>query len=203
MDDFTAHCTDHFTQMFAASPVLGILRGFTPAETVARAERAWELGLTALEVPVEAPGQVASLAAAVAAARERGRSVGAGTVCTREQVRAAKEAGAAFTVAPGHDPGVAAYSRELGLPHLPGVATPGEIQAAVRDGHEWLKVFPASVLGPAWLRAMRGPFPRVRLVATGGVDARNAREFLDAGADAVAVGSALADPEQMALLSSL
>lgn len=192
-----------FTAMFAAGPVLGILRGFDPAETVARAVRAWDLGLTALEVPLETPEQAASLAAAVAAARERGLSVGAGTVCTNEQVRAAKDAGAAFTVAPGHDPQVAAYSRELGLPHLPGVATAGEIQAAVRGGHRWLKVFPASVLGPSWLRAMRGPFPQVRLVATGGIDARNAREFLDAGAGAVGVGSALTDPEQMALLSAL
>lgn len=194
---------DHFTAMFATRPVLGILRGFGPEETVARAERAWDLGLTALEVPLEVPEQAASLAAAVAAARERGLSVGAGTVRTHEQVRAAKRAGAAFTVAPGHDPRVAAYSRELGLPHLPGVATPSEIQAALLGGHQWLKVFPASALGPSWLRAMRGPFPGVRLVATGGVDARNAREFLDAGADAVAVGSALADPEQMALLSAL
>lgn len=194
---------DHFTEMFATRPVLGILRGFGPEETVARAERAWGLGLTALEVPVETPGQVASLAAAVAAARERGLSVGAGTVCTHEQVRAARRAGAAFTVAPGHDPRVAAYSRELGLPHLPGVATASEIQAALDGGHRWLKVFPASALGPSWLRAMRGPFPGARLVATGGVDARNAREFLDAGADAVAVGSALADPEQLALLAAL
>ena len=194
---------DHFTALFADHPVLGILRGFTPAETVVRAGRAWDLGLTALEVPLEVPEQVGSLAAAVAAARDRGLTVGAGTVRTNAQVRAALDAGAAFTVAPGYDGGVAAYSRELGLPHLPGVATPTEIQAALRGGHGWLKVFPASVLGPSWLRAMRGPFPDVGLVATGGVDARNAGEFLDAGADAVAVGSALADPEQVTRLAGL
>jgi 2-dehydro-3-deoxyphosphogluconate aldolase / (4S)-4-hydroxy-2-oxoglutarate aldolase len=192
-----------FDEMFAAQRVLGILRGFTPAETVARAERAWDLGLTAVEVTVEVPEQVPSLAAAVAAARERGLSVGAGTVYTDEQVRAAADAGAAFTVAPGYDPQIAAYSRDLGLPHLPGVASPSEIQSAVRGGHGWLKVFPASVLGPAWLRAVRGPFPRLRLVATGGIDAQNAAEFLDAGADAVAVGSALSDPEQLDRLAKL
>src|SRR3954469_21640985 len=103
---------DHFARMFAGRPVLGILRGFAPDETVVRAERAWDLGLTALEVPVEVPDQVASLAAAVAAAREGGLSVGAATVCTIEQVRAARDAGAAFTVAPGHDAKVAAYSRD-------------------------------------------------------------------------------------------
>src|ERR671924_174168 len=99
---------DHFEAMFAAGPVLGILRGLPPAETVAGAERAWDLGFTALEVPVEVPEQVPSLAAAVAAARERGLSVGAGTVYTNEQVRAAADAGAAFTVAPGYDAQVAA-----------------------------------------------------------------------------------------------
>lgn len=192
-----------FDEMFAAQRVLGILRGFTPADTLARAERAWDLGFTALEVPVEVPEQVPSLAAAVAAARERGLSVGAGTVYTNEQVRAAADAGAAFTVAPGYDQRIAEYSHSLRMPHLPGVASPSEIQSAVRGGHRWLKVFPASVLGPSWLRAVRGPFPGLGLVATGGIDARNAAEFLNAGADAVAVGSALSDPGQLDRLAEL
>jgi 2-dehydro-3-deoxyphosphogluconate aldolase/(4S)-4-hydroxy-2-oxoglutarate aldolase len=89
------------------------------------------------------------------------------------------------------------------MPHLPGVATASEIQRALAAGFVWLKAFPATALGPAWFRAMRGPFPTVRLVATGGIDAHNAQEYLSAGALVVAVGSALSDPAQVDLLASL
>jgi 2-dehydro-3-deoxyphosphogluconate aldolase/(4S)-4-hydroxy-2-oxoglutarate aldolase len=194
---------DFFGELFAGQRLLAILRGFDPARTVELAERAWQLGITAVEVPVEVPEQVASLRAAVDAARVHGYDVGAGTVYTTAQVDAVRDAGAAFTVAPGHDPEVAGYSRRAGLPHLPGVASPTEVQAALRAGHTWLKVFPASELGPGFLKALRGPFPNLRLVATGGVHAGNARDFLAAGADVVALGSALADPTQLSEVAAL
>ena len=87
--------------------------------------------------------------------------------------------------------------------HLPGVATPSEIQQALRHGATWLKAFPATVLGTGWFAAMRGPFPEVNLVATGGVSAHNAADYLAAGARAVAVGSALADETQWEALAAL
>jgi 2-dehydro-3-deoxyphosphogluconate aldolase/(4S)-4-hydroxy-2-oxoglutarate aldolase len=152
---------------------------------------------------VERPEQVESLRAAVAAAGQHGHPVGAGTVYTGEQVAAVRAAGAAFTVAPGYDPAVAEQSARAGLPHLPGIATPTEVQAALRGGHTWLKLFPASVLGTGHVRALRGPFPDVRLVATGGIDAGNAADFLAAGVDVVAVGSALTDPAQLPALAAL
>lgn len=170
---------------------------------MALAERAWELGVTAVEVTVEVPEQLTALAAAVAAGRERDRQVGAGTVYTADQVDAVAAAGAAFTVAPGHDPAIAARSRAAGLPHLPGVASPSELQAALRDGHAWVKLFPARALGTDYLRALRGPFPGVRIVATGGIDAGNAADFLAAGADVVALGSALNDPRQLDRVTDL
>lgn len=196
MDDFLA-------DVFADRPVMAILRGFPVDQTVDLAERAWSLGITAVEVPVEVPEQVAALKATVTAGQAAGRKVGAGTVYTKEQVDAVAEAGAAFTVAPGHDPEVAAYSQRMGLPHLPGVATPTEVQAALRGGHTWVKVFPASVLGEKHLKALRGPFPNIHIVATGGMDATNAARFLKAGADVVAVGSALQDPAQLDSLAAL
>jgi 2-dehydro-3-deoxyphosphogluconate aldolase/(4S)-4-hydroxy-2-oxoglutarate aldolase len=146
---------------------------------------------------------VPSLAAAVRAGRERGMPVGAGTVITPEQVAAASAAGAAYTVAPGLDGVVLAASLAAGMPHLPGVATPTEVQQAVRAGCTWVKAFPASVLGPAWFRELRGPFPRVRTVATGGVDGHTAPQYLAAGASVVGVGSALSDPAQIELLAAL
>lgn len=194
-----------FDLIFADHRVMAILRGYDPAATVRLCERAWSVGIAVIEVPIHTPDAVASLAAAVAAAREHGRSVGAGTVLTVEQVDLAADTGAAYTVAPGLDPAVTARSAELGLPHLPGVATATDIQAATRLDLGWLKAFPAQELGARWIAAMLGPFPNARFVATGGIDATNAASFLRAGARVVAIGSALADDrqvEQLAVLDS-
>ena len=120
-----------------------------------------------------------------------------------EQVAAAADAGAAFTVAPGLDLAVADAAAARGLPHLPGVATPTEAQQALRHGLTWLKAFPAISLGPAWFKAVAGPLPQLRFVATGGLDAGNAGAFLQAGVRVVAVGSALSDPTQLDALAKL
>ncbi len=182
---------------------MAILRGLPASETVTLACRAWDLGIEAVEVPVQTQDALPSLRAAIAAGRERGHGVGAGTVISVDQVRDVAAAGAAFTVAPGFDPEVATASADAGLPHLPGVATPTEIQRALRHGLTWLKAFPAGALGTGWFTAMRGPFPQVAFVATGGIDARNASGYLEAGARMVAVGSALSDPAQVGLLAEL
>lgn len=205
MSEREVHGTDphDFGEVFAGQRVMAILRGQPPAQAVALAERAWGLGLTLVEVTVHIPEAVASLEAVVAAARERGLRVGAGTVTQVAQVRQVAEAGAAFTIAPGLDVDVARASREAGLPHLPGIATPTELQAAQAAGLDWVKAFPASLLGPDWFTAIRGPFPHVPLVATGGINADNARAYLDAGANVVAVGSALADSAQVERLAEL
>ncbi len=192
-----------FEAAFEGRPLMAILRGFSPSRTVEQAERAWDLGMEWVEVPIQSDEGLQALAAAAEAGRGRGRTVGAGTVTTLERVEKATEAGAAFTVAPGIAADVAAASVEAGLPHLPGVATPSDIQAAGRMGLRWLKAFPASALGPGWIKAMHGPFPEARFVATGGIDASNAHHFLDAGADVVGVGSALEDPGQLDTLATL
>ncbi|SJM47692.1 bifunctional 4-hydroxy-2-oxoglutarate aldolase/2-dehydro-3-deoxy-phosphogluconate aldolase [Gulosibacter sp. 10] len=182
---------------------MAILRGFAPERTVELARTAWEHGIDLVEVPVQGPESERALRAAVAAGAERGKACGAGTVDTAEKVAIAVDAGAAFTVAPGLDEGVARASLDAGLPHLPGVATASEIQRALALGLGWVKAFPASVLGAEWFSAIRGPFPQVRLVATGGMTTRNAQEFWAAGADIVALGSALGDAEELARLAAL
>jgi Entner-Doudoroff aldolase len=198
MDD-----SDWFDQAFDKRPLMAILRGFDSRRTVELAERAWDLGMDWVEVPIQSSDALDALVTTIEAGRARGRTVGAGTVTTLERVGQAADAGAAFTVAPGLDTEVAIASAEAGLPHLPGVATPSDIQAANRIGLRWVKAFPAATLGPAWFRAMRGPLPETRFVATGGVDAGNAQQFLDAGAHVVAVGSALEDPGQLDKLAAL
>lgn len=186
--------TAWFDEVFADQRVMVILRGYDPRRTVELCTRAWDLGITQVEVPVQSPDALPSLHAAVGAARERGTGVGAGTVTTLDQLAEVAEAGVTFTVAPGLDPDVVRRSAEIGLPHLPGVATPSEIQQGVRLGLTWLKAFPASELGAGWFRAVLAPFPRVRFVATGGMSAGNARDFLDAGARVISLGSAIEDP---------
>ncbi|SBT42418.1 bifunctional 4-hydroxy-2-oxoglutarate aldolase/2-dehydro-3-deoxy-phosphogluconate aldolase [Micromonospora auratinigra] len=192
-----------FAPIFGAARVMVILRDLPPDETVRLAERAWDLGIDVVEVPIRTPEAVTALHAAVRAGRRRDRLVGAGTVRTPAQVRQAATAGAAFTVAPGLDPAVADVALSYGLPHLPGVATPTEAQRALDHGLRWLKAFPAVSLGPAWFRAVAGPLPEARFVATGGIDADNAGDFLAAGVRVVAVGSALADPRQIPRLARL
>jgi len=98
---------------------------------------------------------------------------------------------------------VLAASLAAGLPHLPGVATPSEVQHARAAGCRWLKAFPAKALGTAWLRAIRGPFPDVAFVATGGLDVDDVADYLTAGARIVALGAALADPAQLAQLAAV
>jgi Entner-Doudoroff aldolase len=190
---------DFFAEHLSSSRVLAILRGHGADRTLDLCRRAWAVGVRLVEVPVQNADDLEAMRQAVIDGRRDGRLVGAGTVLTPALVDEVAAAGAAFTVAPGLDEDVLAASRAAGLPHLPGVATASEIHRAGRLGLSWLKAFPAAPLGPAWFAAMRGPFPDVRLVATGGVDAANAGSFLDAGAAAVSLGSAFADTDPGAL----
>lgn len=190
-------------RLIEGQPVMAILRNMGPQRSVELASKAWDLGIDLMEVPIQSPDAIASLAAVVRAGAERGKPVGSGTVVSEEQVRRSAELGVAFTVAPGLDEDIVNLCLHAGLPHLPGIATPSEIQLAVRLGCPVVKAFPASVLGPAWFRAMQGPFPAVSFVATGGIEASNAADFLDAGAVTVAVGSALADERQLDLITEI
>ncbi|MBK0418659.1 bifunctional 4-hydroxy-2-oxoglutarate aldolase/2-dehydro-3-deoxy-phosphogluconate aldolase [Leucobacter sp. CSA1] len=191
------------SRLMDRSPVMAILRGMPPAQAVALATRAWDLGIDMVEVPIQTPEFVPALEAVVAAGRERGRAVGAGTVVDEAQLATIAGIGVDFAVAPGLDVRLAHESERRGIPFIPGVATPTEVQLARAAGFGWIKAFPATALGTAWFRAIRGPFPDLSLVATGGIDASNAADYLAAGARMVAVGSALEDPSQLDELSRL
>lgn len=192
-----------FDDIFHGAALMAILRGMGVERSLAVATRAWDLGITAVEVPVQTPTDIEALRTLADAARERGLTVGAGTVVTFEHVQQAKDAGAAFTVSPGLDLDIVRASHAAGMPSIPGVSTATEVQRAVGSGLTWLKAFPASLLGTGWFPAMRGPFPQAKFVATGGMDAGNARAFLDSGVQVVAVGSALEDETQLPALAAL
>lgn len=136
-----------------------------------------EGGLACIEITFRTEAAEEAIARA---SRVEGMLVGAGTVLTPEQARAAADAGAAFAVAPGTDEDVLAAAAELGLPFFPGIATPTELGRAVRLGHDVVKVFPASQLGgPGFLRAVAATFPRARFIPTGGVDASTLASYLE------------------------
>ncbi|MDP9936801.1 2-dehydro-3-deoxyphosphogluconate aldolase/(4S)-4-hydroxy-2-oxoglutarate aldolase [Paenarthrobacter nicotinovorans] len=191
---------EFFESHLTPLPLLGIFRGFDPTETTDLCTRAWAEGVKLVEVPVQRPEAMPSLQAAIDAASDNDGLVGAGTVTTLEQLDAVLVAGASFIVSPGLHPQVATECVRRRIPLLPGVATSSEIAAALQLGLTWLKAFPASELGPTWIRAQLAPFPHVKFVATGGIGATNAAEFLDSGCKAVAVGSAFSTVEGIAAL---
>lgn len=184
-----APLNDWFDDDFFRIPVIAVLRGLTPSEAVRSATRAWDAGVRHAEVTIETPEAVRTLAAVASAAAERGMAVGAGTIISVEQLDAAASANASFTVSPGLDEGIVQESIRRGIPHLPGVATASEILRAKALGLSWLKAFPASLLGPEWVKAMKGPFPDVQFVATGGMKAATARTYLAAGVSVVGLSS--------------
>lgn len=189
---------DYFANRLAEIPVIGIFRGSTPERTLQLCEAAWNEGVQLVEIPVQSPDALPSLEVALAASD--GRAVGAGTVTTVEQLHDVLRRGAEFIVCPGMHVDVVRECVRRGVPVLPGVATASEIVDAVALGADWVKAFPASVLGAEWISAVRAPFPDVSFVATGGIDASNARAFLDAGCRGVAVGSAFGSPDAIAAL---
>jgi 2-dehydro-3-deoxyphosphogluconate aldolase/(4S)-4-hydroxy-2-oxoglutarate aldolase len=149
-----------------------------------------EEGVTLIEVSLSGRGALDVIAAARAALGP-GAPLGAGTVLSAEDARAAHRAGADFAVTPALGEGVTA-AQDLGLPVLAGVMTPTDVLAARGLGVDAYKIFPAQYAGgPGYLGALRGPFPDLPFVPVGGVDAASARAYLAAGATAVGVGSPL------------
>ncbi|MPY97910.1 MAG: 2-dehydro-3-deoxyphosphogluconate aldolase [Actinophytocola sp.] len=181
---------DFFVDAFRRVPLMVILRGMSPDHAVTAARTAWHAGVGLVEVTIETEDALPTLAAVVRAAPD-GVPVGAGTVTTPDRLAAAVEVGARFGVAPGLDADTVRAARERDVPFLPGIATPTEAGQALRLGATTVKVFPAATLGPSWVGAIAGPFPGLRMVATGGVTAATAPEYLRAGAIAVGVGSSL------------
>jgi 2-dehydro-3-deoxyphosphogluconate aldolase/(4S)-4-hydroxy-2-oxoglutarate aldolase len=152
-----------------------------------------DAGVGVIEITLDDPNALG----AIERARARGDvSVLAGTVRRADQVDAAVSAGAEAVVGPGYSAAVVARAAELGIPAIPGAFTPTELEAAWAAGVGLVKLFPGALGGPDYVRQVLAPLADVQLLVTGGVDASNARSFIDAGAVAVGVGSALDDPDQ-------
>jgi 2-dehydro-3-deoxyphosphogluconate aldolase/(4S)-4-hydroxy-2-oxoglutarate aldolase len=179
------------TTVLGSGSLVGIVRFHEGGDVSGAMAALVRGGIEQVEVTIDTPGALA----AVADAAGNGRTVGVGTVVDSEQVRASAAAGARFVVSPGLVPEVIETALELGLEPVPGVFTATEILAATAAGARVMKLFPASCGGPPYLRALRGPFPTVPLIPTGGVRIDELQAYLDAGATVIALGSELVGRE--------
>jgi len=179
-----------------ASGVIGIIRVDSAQDLVRIAQALHEGGLCCLEITMTTPGALR----AIEEAREELPEVimGAGTVLDAATARQAILAGAQFLVTPTVKLDVIETAHRYGIPVIPGAMTPTEILSCWEAGADMVKVFPAEVLGPEFIRAVHGPLPQIPLVPTGGITADNAGEFIRAGAAVVCVGSWLVDREAVA-----
>ena len=164
--------------------VIAVLRGLGPDRVMAVADTLRTSGIRVVEVTMDSPEAERSIDLVA----QTGAVVGAGTVISVAEAEAAMAAGASFVVAPHTDLSVVQWAVERGVPVVPGALTPTEVMTAWNAGATAVKVFPASVGGPAYLNAIGGPLEGVPLIPTGGITADNAAAFLVAGAVAVGLG---------------
>jgi 2-dehydro-3-deoxyphosphogluconate aldolase/(4S)-4-hydroxy-2-oxoglutarate aldolase len=176
--------------------VIAVLRTDSPGQLVFTASALAEGGIVSVEVTMTTPGALDVVREAV---RELKGSaiIGVGSVLDSQTARAAILAGAEFVVSPILDPEMILLVNRYGKVSIPGAFTPTEILEAWEAGADAVKIFPASVGGPDYLKAIKGPLPQVKLVPTGGVTLENAGDFIKAGAEMIAAGGNLAPPKEI------
>jgi 2-dehydro-3-deoxyphosphogluconate aldolase/(4S)-4-hydroxy-2-oxoglutarate aldolase len=174
--------------------IVAILRVPTSDQLASVARALFEGGIDVIEVTFTVPNALEILAEVK---KELGNRVllGMGTVLDPESARAALLAGAEFIVSPSLNPDVIRLCHRYDKVVMPGAFTPTEILAAWEAGADIVKVFPSDAVGPSYLKALRGPFPQIRLMPTGGVNLETLPAFIKAGACALGVGGSLIDPQ--------
>jgi len=174
--------------------LIAILRGITTPEVVAVCESLVKAGITMIEVPLNSPEALVSISAASEAFGDRAM-IGAGTVLRRREVHAVAGAGGTFIVSPDTNPPVIKETIGLTLKSYPGVFTPTEAFTAIRAGATGLKFFPAEVLGPKGIKAMKAVLPpTIPLYAVGGAQPSNFSDFFAAGCAGFGLGTYIFKP---------
>ncbi|MGW6536695.1 bifunctional 4-hydroxy-2-oxoglutarate aldolase/2-dehydro-3-deoxy-phosphogluconate aldolase [Streptomyces sp. NPDC055051] len=174
----------------AATPVIAILRAGSASRFPEVTEVLGAEGVRAVEFTLTTPGALEALKE-LSQDRPGGLALGAGTVTTPRRAEEAVAAGATYLITPSYSPEVIAEAQRLGVPVLPGALTPTEILSAWQAGATMVKLFPGSIGGPEYVRAVRAPLPDVPLVPTGGISLEEAPAYLAAGATALGMGGPL------------
>jgi 2-dehydro-3-deoxyphosphogalactonate aldolase len=189
---------DRFRALFAECPLIAIIRGVEPDEAEAIGDALYEGGIRIIEVPLNSPDPLDSIARLSARLGDRAL-IGAGTVLRTDEVDPVRAAGGQLVVSPSANPEVIAATAAAGLVSCPGVYTPTEAFAAIGAGADALKLFPAEASSPAALRAMRAVLPPdLLMVVVGGITPDSMGPWLAAGANGFGLGSGLYRPEQSA-----
>jgi 2-dehydro-3-deoxyphosphogalactonate aldolase len=184
-------------QAMAQLPLIAILRGLTPAEAPAIGQALVSNGFAIIEVPLNSPEPLRSIATLTQLFPQT--LIGAGTVLNAQQVKDVHGAGGRLVVAPNFNPAVVAQALALGMVVLPGVATPTEAFAALDAGAHGLKLFPAEMISPATVKALRAVLPAsTALIPVGGITPDNMAPYRAAGANGFGLGSALYAPGRSA-----
>jgi 2-dehydro-3-deoxyphosphogluconate aldolase/(4S)-4-hydroxy-2-oxoglutarate aldolase len=193
----TSETRDTIVSTIERTGIVAIVRMKEPEKLRAVVDAIAEGGVRVLEVTMTVPGAI-ELIRQLAPTLPRDFLLGAGTVLDADTVARVVDAGARFVVSPVFRRSVIAACHERDVPAMPGCFTPTEILEAWDAGADVVKVFPATTLGPAYLKDVRAPLPQVKLMPTGGVTLDNAGDWLRAGAVAVGVGTALLDAKAIA-----
>lgn len=178
------------TTTLLSEKVIAILRGVRSPRVEAVVDALQRGGIRFIEITVEADGGIETLAA-LRRHMPANIVLGAGTITTPDQADDALMAGAEYLVSPGFFADVSDYARVHDVLYIPGVLTATETGEALRRGHTILKLFPAGLMGPDYLRALQAPYPEARFFAVGNIGVDDVAAFLRAGAAGVAMGSQL------------
>ncbi len=170
--------------------IVAIFRGVGLQQALDAAAVFVEAGIKAIEVTYNTP-DVARIITSISEKYGEQLAIGAGTVMTVEEVESAKRAGASFILSPDCNPEIIKATKDAGLFSVPGAFTASEIVQAHRAGADMVKLFPVGRLGPGYLKDLLGPLDHIKFMAVGGIDLTNTKDFLDAGAKAVGIGSGL------------
>lgn len=188
----------HIVSAIEAHKIIAILRGIPAEKLIPTAEALLRGGIRLLEITYDASAKISDEETAnsirTLADHFKGKLlIGAGTVMTTKQVRLTAESGGCFIISPNTDREIIKACNDFGLVSIPGALTPSEIADAHKAGADFVKLFPVTTMGPAYVKAIKAPLSHVKLLAVGGINQENMTEYLSAGVCGFGIGSDITD----------